>query len=89
MARGYLKWSVKDLSDVCGVSAATIKRMEEADGTPKAFAENVVRIQSALEQAGVQFIPENGGGAGIRARKKTGPTDEGIHATRLTSENTD
>jgi DNA-binding Xre family transcriptional regulator len=71
MARGYLRWSVKDLSEASGVSGTTIKRMEETDGVPKSMADNLVAIQRALEQAGVEFIPENGGGAGVRLRKQT------------------
>jgi hypothetical protein len=70
MARGYLRWSVKDLSDVCGVSAATIKRMEEADGLPKSFADNLAKIQNVFEGEGLQFIPENGGGAGVRLKNR-------------------
>jgi len=27
-------------------------------------------FRAALESAGVEFIPENGGGAGVRLRKK-------------------
>jgi transcriptional regulator with XRE-family HTH domain len=69
MARGYLRWSVRELSEACGVSVATIKRMEEAEGLPKSFAENLVKIQRALEAAGIEFIPEDGGGAGVRLRK--------------------
>lgn len=30
---------------------------------------SVDAIQSALEAAGVEFIPENGGGAGVRLKK--------------------
>jgi transcriptional regulator with XRE-family HTH domain len=69
MARGYLRWSVKDLSDACGVSVATIKRMEETEGLPKSFADNLAKIRAVFEEAGVQFLPENGGGAGVRIRK--------------------
>jgi hypothetical protein len=29
----------------------------------------VSAIQAVLEDAGVEFIPENGGGAGVRLRK--------------------
>ncbi len=70
MARGYLRWSVKELSEACGVSTATIKRMEETEGLPKSIADNLAKIQAAFEKAGVQFIPENGGGAGVRLRKE-------------------
>lgn len=30
---------------------------------------SVEKIRAALETAGVEFIPENGGGAGVRLRK--------------------
>ena len=72
MARGYLRWSVKDLADRSGVSSATIKRMEEVDHMPNALSDNLARIRSALDAAGVEFIPENGGGAGVRLRKVSG-----------------
>jgi hypothetical protein len=32
---------------------------------------NARAIRAALEAAGVEFIPENGGGAGVRLRKPT------------------
>ena len=36
-------------------------------------AGNVQRVQQALEAGGVDFIPENGGGAGVRLRKPQDP----------------
>jgi hypothetical protein len=32
-------------------------------------ANNLTAIRAALEAAGVEFIPENGGGPGVRLRK--------------------
>jgi hypothetical protein len=29
------------------------------------------KIRAALEASGIEFIPENGGGAGVRLKKKT------------------
>jgi transcriptional regulator with XRE-family HTH domain len=72
MARGHLRWSVKDLAEMSTVSSATIKRMEEVDDTPNAMADNLQKIQKALEDAGVVFIPQNGGGAGVRLKKREG-----------------
>jgi len=69
MARGYLRWSVKDLADASGVSGTTIKRMEEGDGVPKSISDNLIAIQRAFEGAGLEFIAENGGGAGVRVKK--------------------
>lgn len=36
---------------------------------PTPYCEARHAIRSALEAAGVEFIPENGGGAGVRLRK--------------------
>jgi hypothetical protein len=33
------------------------------------YPNNLAAIRAALEAAGVEFIPENGGGAGVRLRK--------------------
>jgi hypothetical protein len=44
----------------------------ETQGTGKSSVENVNAVQRALEAAGVQFIPENGGGAGVRLAKPKG-----------------
>lgn len=43
--------------------------MEGSAGAASGLANNVAAIRSALEAAGVEFIPENGGGAGVRLRK--------------------
>lgn len=65
-ARGLLNWTVRDLAERSGVHRNTITRVEtETTGPGYATA----AIQSALEAAGVEFIPENGGGAGVRLRK--------------------
>jgi hypothetical protein len=50
------------------LSGQTIKRMESL-GTGRSSAANVDAVTKALEAAGVQFIPENGGGAGVRLAK--------------------
>ncbi|WP_425405860.1 helix-turn-helix domain-containing protein [Hwanghaeella sp.] len=67
-ARGLIQWSQEDLAREAGVSRPTIKRME-SQGPENSSAGNVDRVQKALEAAGVEFIAENGGGAGVRLRK--------------------
>ena len=44
MARGYLRWSVKELAEASGVSGTTIKRMEDGDGVPKSISDNLIAI---------------------------------------------
>jgi len=69
-ARALLEWSQQDLVRETGLSMTTIRRMEANDvGPGRSSADNVATVQSKLEAAGVQFIPENGGGAGVRLAK--------------------
>jgi hypothetical protein len=44
----------------------TVTRFE--NGHSGGAAETLDAIQKALEAAGIQFIPENGGGAGVRMK---------------------
>ncbi len=71
-ARSLLTWGQKDLAEASGVSLPTIKRMEASDGEVRGTASNVWKVQRALEDAGIIFIDENGGGPGVRLRKKVG-----------------
>ena len=68
-ARALLRWSQNDLATASGVSVPTIKRLEAATGQMGGRAETVDAIRQTLEAAGVEFIPENGGGLGVRLRK--------------------
>jgi hypothetical protein len=68
-ARALLRWTADMLAERSKVGVATIKRAEGVDGDVKMTAANVDAVQRALETAGIEFIPENGGGAGVRMRK--------------------
>jgi len=52
------------------VSIPTIKRLEAQDGPLGGRDETGIKIRSALEAAGIEFIDENGGGPGVRLRKR-------------------
>lgn len=69
-ARALLAWSQGDLAEKSGVSAPTVKRLEAADGEIGGRPETGEALVAALEKAGCEFIPENGGGAGVRLRKR-------------------
>ena len=71
-ARALLAWSQGDLATVSGISAPTIGRLEAEDGSVGRRAETGAALVAALEKAGVAFIPENGGGAGVRMKKRIG-----------------
>jgi hypothetical protein len=66
-ARALLDKSQDWLADAAQVSRATVADFERSTGFP--MRANLAFIQSALEEAGVEFIPENGGGAGVRLRE--------------------
>jgi len=69
-ARGLIRWSQEILAVKSSVGVATIKRMEGREGPVRGNAQNVWKIQAALEDAGIVFIDENGGGAGVRLRDR-------------------
>ncbi|PYE98904.1 hypothetical protein C8J35_103505 [Rhizobium sp. PP-F2F-G38] len=58
-----------DLAEAAEVSAPTLRRMEASEGAASGLRNNVLAVQRVLEEAGVMFIPENGGGAGVRMAK--------------------
>ncbi len=70
MARHHLRWTAKKLAAKAGVGVSTVQRMESVDGFPQSNAPNLKAVRRALEEAGVEFIDENGGGPGVRASRK-------------------
>jgi predicted transcriptional regulator len=69
-ARLFLEWEQRDLAAKAGLSLPTIQRMEKL-GMERSQAGNVERVQRALENGGVEFIPENGGGVGVRLKDRS------------------
>jgi hypothetical protein len=69
-ARALIGWSAEDLFKHSAVSLRTIRRAELSEAHTKLTAANEVAIRRALESAGVEFIEENGGGPGVRLRKR-------------------
>ena len=65
MARVALDWGVRDLARAADVSTHTISRLERGEELRSGTLE---RIQEVLEEAAIEFIPENGGGVGVRFR---------------------
>jgi hypothetical protein len=66
-ARELLGWTRVVLSVRSHVSIETIRKAEV--GFPRHMPRTLSAIRAALEAAGIEFIPENGGGAGVRLRK--------------------
>jgi transcriptional regulator with XRE-family HTH domain len=66
MARAAVGWGVRELAEKAGVTANTVSRIELGADAKQSTIE---AIQRALEEAGIVFVPENGGGVGVRVRK--------------------
>jgi predicted transcriptional regulator len=66
-ARGLLDWSQQDLARNSGVGTVAIHQLESGTSQPRRATVDVIR--RAFEEAGVEFIEENGGGAGVRLKK--------------------
>jgi predicted transcriptional regulator len=69
-ARALLRWEQRDLAAASSVSLPTIKRLESMPGIMAAHLSTITALRKALESAGIEFIEENGGGPGIRLRKR-------------------
>ena len=70
-ARALLAWSQAELADRSGISEPTVARLEAVDGELGGRGETTQKIRKAIEAAGIDFIEENGGGPGVRVRKRT------------------
>ena len=68
-ARALAGMSQADLAKAGNISVQTLGRMEASEGPASGMANNVAAVRAALESAGIEFIAENGGGAGVRLRK--------------------
>lgn len=66
-ARALLNISQTELARLSGLSLPTIKRLELGAAVR---GNNLDAIRAALEKRGIEFIAENGGGAGVRLRKR-------------------
>jgi transcriptional regulator with XRE-family HTH domain len=66
MARAATGLGVRELAALAGVAQATVSRLERGEELKEA---TVAAIRSALEAAGVVFLPENGNGPGVALRK--------------------
>jgi transcriptional regulator with XRE-family HTH domain len=75
-ARALVGLDQATLADCANVSVQTLRRMEAAEGAPGGYPNNIAAVRAALEKAGVEFIAENGGGAGVRLKKTAKGVEE-------------
>ena len=69
-ARGLVGLKQSQLAEISGVALSTIRRMESSGVRLRGNAESIWKVQQALEDAGVVFIDENGGGPGVRLKDR-------------------
>ena len=72
-ARALLRWSAEDLARDSTLGVTTIRRAELVEGETSMTTANDSTVRRTLEAAGVEFIDENGGGSGVRLKKRTRP----------------
>lgn len=67
-ARALIDWTQPRLAEAAGLGLSTVVDFERSRRAVS--GEAVSAIAEALTGAGVVFVPENGGGAGVRLRKE-------------------
>src|SRR3954452_13127434 len=83
LGRTALNWTASDLARAAHIGIATVNRFEA--GQPGNLSTQVL-IRTALEQAGVVIIDEDGGGPGVRLKdpvSRTGGGDSDTDAAPL------
>ena len=68
MGRAALNWTVRQLAEAAQLHRNTISNIET--GKYAGDPETLDAIAAVLRRAGVEFIDENGGGPGVRLRKR-------------------
>ena len=70
-ARALLGWRQEDLAKAAKTGLATVARIEQQEGPAQGYVSTIMRIQGALERAGIRFIEdESGYGACLQAKQQ-------------------
>jgi transcriptional regulator with XRE-family HTH domain len=78
-ARALASLNQEQLAEKAGVSVNTIRNMEgRGDEMLVSGLPTIRKVQSVLEAAGILFIAENGGGAGVRLTKPKGSQSRNV-----------
>jgi transcriptional regulator with XRE-family HTH domain len=71
-ARALLGWSQLDLAKAASIGVATVRRIEGPGADLRGSVAVAWKIQTALESAGVEFIPaDETKGPGVRLQHRT------------------
>ena len=79
-ARVLLGIDQRRLAELSGLSVPTIQRMEASETMIRGNVDSLVKLITALEDAGIEFIDDganiDGGGRGVRLRAGSGDRAE-------------
>lgn len=67
MARAALDWGIRDLAKHAGITARTVTRFENGGN---ATLDTLTKIKHAFDEAGITYVPENGGPATVRPPRR-------------------
>src|SRR5436305_15186022 len=89
-ARALLNIDQRQTADLADLSVPTIQRMEASDGVIRANVDSLMKLVSALENAGIELINPGvaspAGGRGVRLREHvTKPKVRTIRQPKLSS----
>jgi len=89
-ARALLNIDQRQMADLADLSVPTIQRMEASDGVIRANVDSLMKLVSALENAGIDLINPGvtspAGGRGVRLREHvTRPKIKTIRQPKLSS----
>src|SRR3954469_20715859 len=72
-ARALLNIDQRQIAELAGLSVPTIQRMEASDGVVRGNVDSLMKLVSALENAGIELINpgvlSSSGGRGVRLRE--------------------
>jgi transcriptional regulator with XRE-family HTH domain len=92
-ARALLNIDQRQMAELAYLSVPTIQRMEASDGVVRGNVDSLVKLVSALENAGIELInpgvPSSTGGRGVRLREHvTKPKLKTVRQQKLSSSRT-
>jgi len=67
-----LGWSQADLARIAEIGLATLQRIEQTEGVIRGNFSTALKIQGALEEAGIVFMDNETGEMGVHLRAQKG-----------------
>ena len=89
-ARALLDIDQREMAELADLSVPTIQRMESSDGVVRGNVDSLMKLVSALENAGIELInpgvSSSNGGRGVRLREHVAkPKLKTVRQQKLTS----